>query len=174
MEHCHHFSSYLSLPTLLSQNPSTSVTSFSSSIVFGDFSKKPFFTLCSLWQIILLRPILWVFVLPQQLMVKILPVVQPLGNGISSRAYLFSSLRGLIWSQNQTTALVQPNCIDLSGLDVSKGYESCGKRISSEQIHAFFFPSLHHDIKMELYRAMKSLWGIKQLSWYNFIWLSWR
>lgn len=70
---------------------------------------------------------------------------------------LFSSLRGLIWYQNQTAALVQPNCIDHSGLDVSKGYESCGERISSEQIHALFFLSLHHDIKMELARAMKSL-----------------
>lgn len=42
MEHCHHFSSYLSLPTLLRENPSNSLTTFSSSIVSGDFYKGLF------------------------------------------------------------------------------------------------------------------------------------
>lgn len=119
------------LPTLLRQNPSTSLITFSSYIVFGYFHKGLFDLMLSGTS----HPTSTYFMgvcAASHKMAKILPVGQALGKCISSRTCFFNSLRGVICCQNQTAALVQPNCIGLSGLDASKGYQNFRKRISSE------------------------------------------
>lgn len=134
MEHHHHFSSYLTvclsycLPILLRQNPSISVVfccsaTFPSSLAFGDFTKGLFGLLLSgtitshfnlYCQCLCCLGVLW----PKSCL-----WFKPRARWAGSQALELCAL---------AAAQVQPNCIDLSGLDYSKSYQNCRKRISSD------------------------------------------
>lgn len=83
-----------------------------------------------------------------------------------------SDVRTRLLKKNKLLLLIQIALV-FQAFMTQKTCKTAGKGLVLIRCLYSFFPFLHHVVRLELSRAMQSLWWMRQFSWHHFIWLRW-